>query len=65
MKAERRVTGHDVAVLWSVTELSMREKEITLKEASKKSGEPIKLLVSSLPENSATNRSGSGCPAAW
>lgn len=46
-------TGHDVAVLWSFTELAMREKEITLKEASKKTGEPIKLMIAALPENTA------------
>ncbi len=50
---ETLFTGHDVAVFWSFTELSMREKEITFKEASKKSGEQIKLLVASLPENTA------------
>ncbi len=46
-------TGHDVAVLWSFTEIAMREKEITAREASKKTGEPIRLMVASLPENSA------------
>lgn len=50
---ETLFTGHDVAVLWSFTELAMREKEITLKEASKKTGEQIKLMVASLPENTA------------
>lgn len=46
-------THHDVAVLWSFTELAMREKEITAKEASKKTGEHIKLMIASLPENTA------------
>ncbi len=50
---ETLLTGHDVAVLWSFTELAMREKDITLKEASKQAGEQIKLLVASLPENTA------------
>ncbi len=50
---ETVVTGHDVAVLWSFTEIAMREKEITAKEAAKKTGEPIKLMIASLPENTA------------
>lgn len=50
---ETLFTGHDVAVLWSFTELAMREKDITLKEASKKTGEQIKLMIASLPENTA------------
>ncbi|MBC7817862.1 MAG: hypothetical protein IAG10_13300, partial [Planctomycetaceae bacterium] len=50
---ETLLTGHDVAVLWSFTELSMREKDITLKEASKQAGEQIKLMIASLPENTA------------
>lgn len=50
---ETLFTGHDVAVLWSFTELAMREKEITLREANRKTGEPIKLMVASLPENTA------------
>lgn len=50
---ETLATGHDVAVLWSFTELALREKEITAREANKKTGEPIKLMVASLPENTA------------
>lgn len=50
---ETLFTGHDVGVLWSFTELAMREKDITLKEASKKTGEQIKLMIASLPENTA------------
>ena len=50
---EFSLARHDVAVLWSFTEIAMREKEITAKEARKKTGEQIKLMVASLPENSA------------
>ena len=50
---ETLATGHDVAVLWSFTELALREKEVTAREANKKTGEPIKLMVASLPENTA------------
>lgn len=45
--------GHDVAVLWSFTEIAMREREISAKEAKKKTGEQIKLMIASLPENTA------------
>ena len=41
---------HDVAVLWSFTEICMREKTITAKEAKKKTGEQIKLMIASLPD---------------
>jgi hypothetical protein len=44
---------HDVAVLWSFTEIAMREKAMCGKEAKKKTGEQIKLMVASLPENTA------------
>lgn len=44
-------SDHDVALLWSFTEIAMRCKDITAREASKKQGEPIKLLVADLPEN--------------
>lgn len=50
---ECNLGGHDVAVLWGFSEIALREKEITAKEAAKKTGEQIKLLVASLPENSA------------
>ncbi len=50
---ETLLTGHDVAVLWSFTELALREEDITLQEASKKTGEQIKLKIASLPENTA------------
>ncbi len=36
---------HDLAVLWSFTEIGMREKAMTAKEARKKTGEQIKLLL--------------------
>ncbi|MBM3970210.1 MAG: hypothetical protein FJ302_10145 [Planctomycetes bacterium] len=50
---ETMFTGHDVAVLWSFTELAMRQKDITLKESRKKTGEQIKRMIVSLPENTA------------
>jgi hypothetical protein len=43
-------TGHDVAVLWSFTEVCMREKDVTAREAKKKTGEQIKLMIASLPD---------------
>lgn len=46
--------AHDVAVLWSFTELGMRLKDITAKEASKKTGEQIALMIADLPENAVT-----------
>ena len=48
-----RPTGHDVAVLWSQSEIIMRCKDVVAREARQKEGEPIKLTVSGLPENSA------------
>jgi hypothetical protein len=47
---QMRPTGHDTAVLWSFTEVAMREKDITAREARKKTGEQIKLLIASLPD---------------
>lgn len=44
---------HDVAVLWSFTEIALRERAICAKESQKKTGEQIKLTVASLPENTA------------
>src|SRR5205085_87987 len=41
---------HDVAVLWSFSEIGMREKDMTAREAKKKTGEQIKLLIASLPD---------------
>lgn len=42
---EMTLADHDVALLWSFTEIGMREKEICAKESAKKGGEQIKLLV--------------------
>ncbi|HEX7376217.1 MAG TPA: hypothetical protein VF278_03850, partial [Pirellulales bacterium] len=50
---EMSPSKHDVAVLWSFTEIALREKAICAKEARKKTGEQIKLMVASLPENTA------------
>ncbi|MBY0228331.1 MAG: hypothetical protein K2W96_03530 [Gemmataceae bacterium] len=43
-------TGHDVAVLWSFTEAAMRQKDVAAKEAKKKEGEQIRLLIASMPD---------------
>jgi len=48
--AEMAPTDHDVAVLWSWTEIAMRLKDITAKEAKKETGEQIKLMISEYPE---------------
>ncbi len=45
------LTNHDIAVLWSFTECAMRQKEIAAREATKKTGEQIKLMIASLPED--------------
>lgn len=50
---ETDLGDHDVAVLWSFTELAMREKAITAREARKKRGGKITLQVKSLPRNTA------------
>jgi len=50
---EMAPTAHEVAVLWSFTELCLREKPILAKAAKLKTGESIKLMIASLPENSA------------
>ncbi len=42
---EMSSAGHDVAILWGFTELSMRQKEMAKLESTKKSGEQIKLMV--------------------
>lgn len=49
---EMTLAGHDVAVLWSFTEMAMRQKDIAAREAKKKTGEQIKLMVASWPEDS-------------
>lgn len=41
---------HDVAVLWSFTEAAMRQKDVAAREAKKKTGEQIKLMIASLPD---------------
>ena len=50
---EMRPARHDVAVLWSTTEMYMRGKPIAAKSAHQKGGEPIKLMIATLPENTA------------
>jgi len=45
--------NHDVAVLWGFTELCMRQKAHALKEAARKAGEQIQLMIAALPENTA------------
>ncbi len=42
---------HDVAVLWSYTEIAMRGKPIMQMEAGNANGEQIKLMIASMPEN--------------
>jgi len=51
--AGAEVKGHDIAVLWSFTECAMRQKEIAAREANKKTGEQIRLMIASLPEDTA------------
>lgn len=48
--AGAEVKGHDIAVLWSFTECAMRQKDLAAREAKKKTGEQIKLMIASLPE---------------
>ncbi|MBI4604941.1 MAG: hypothetical protein HY721_23515 [Planctomycetes bacterium] len=50
---ESSVAGHDVAVLWSFTELAMREKDMAAREARRKPGEKILVRVDRLPEDGA------------
>jgi len=47
---EMSSAGHDVALLWSFTELAMRLKDITAREARNASGEQIKLMIADYPE---------------
>jgi hypothetical protein len=49
-------SNHDTAVLWSFTEIAMRLKDITRKEATKKTGEQIKLMVADMPENAVSDK---------
>jgi hypothetical protein len=53
MLKESHIQGHDVAVLWSFTEMSMRQKDMSAKEAKKSPGGKITMTVTDLPENSA------------
>jgi len=53
---ETDLGGHDVAVLWSFTEIARREKEITAREARKKPGEKITVQVTPRPENTAVQQ---------
>lgn len=46
---------HDLALLWSYTEIGMRAKDVVAREASKKTGEQIKLLVP-YPDEGATKQ---------
>lgn len=49
---EMTPTDHDVAVLWSFTEMGLRQKEIAARQANLKPGEQVKVRVSDLPKNS-------------
>ena len=49
---EMAPTGHDVAVLWSFTEIAMREKDISA-PGGEEEDRRDQLLIASLPENSA------------
>lgn len=49
--AEMELTGHDTAMLWSFTEIAMRCKDVTAREAKKKDGEQIKLMIADYPES--------------
>lgn len=51
MFREMAPRDHDVALLWSFTEICQREKDVCAKEAKKKTGEQIKLLLP-LPDKS-------------
>lgn len=48
----------DTAVLWSFTEIAMRMKDLTAREAQKKAGEQIKLMIASWPEVNEVTGSG-------
>ena len=53
-------TAHDVAVLWSFTEIGMRLKDMTAREAKKKTGEQIELMIAEVPEDISTERTDDG-----
>ncbi len=44
---------HDVAVLWSATEIAMRTKAITAQRARQNAGETLNVTISDLPKNTA------------
>jgi len=56
--AEMAPTGHDVAILWSSTELCLREKAVAVLEAQKAPGEQLRRRVTDLPPNSAFGLEG-------
>jgi hypothetical protein len=49
-----RPDHHDVALLWSQSEIMMRCKPLVARAAHLKPGEPMKRTIAVLPENSAT-----------
>ena len=49
-----RPDGHDVAMLWSQSEIIMRCKPLVARAAHLKPGEPMTRTIAVLPENSAT-----------
>jgi hypothetical protein len=49
-----RPDRHDVALLWSQSEIMMRCKPLVARAAHLKPGEPMKRTIAVLPENSAT-----------
>jgi len=50
---QMEVSGHEIAVLWSFTEIAMLQKDVAAREAKKKTGEQIKLMIASMPETEA------------
>ncbi len=48
-----RPDRHDVAILWSQSEIMMRCKPLVARAAHLKPGEPMKRTIATLPENSA------------
>lgn len=51
-------TDHDVAVLWSFTEIGLRQKDAAARQANLNPSEKITLRVSDLPENSLFGKDG-------
>jgi hypothetical protein len=50
---ELSLAGHDVAVLWSFTELAKRQQELAAQEAHRRHGQQIHVKVGGLPANTA------------